>query len=254
MYRNPEETAKELRASERMSDKRSKYGTGSAKAQAKRALGQIDPSLKRSKAPAVEQSPLDDINEYRIAMLENRQTMVDAVEQTFSEETEEPSVLVYEDGNSGFDEDDPSLKVSGSLPEFIKQFEGFHEEAYWDQKQWSIGFGTKASGKGATITKEQAEAELAKNVQKAKSAVLKVKEKYGYDWANNQVDALTSFAYNLGTGKLETLTDKGTRGDEEISEMLLEYNKAGGKKLPGLVKRRQAEARLFTQGYGEDDQ
>lgn len=85
MYRNPEETAKELRASERMSDKRSKYGAGSAKAQAKRALGQIDPSLKRSKAPAVEQSPLDDINEYRIAMLENRQTMVDAVEDVLAE-------------------------------------------------------------------------------------------------------------------------------------------------------------------------
>jgi GH24 family phage-related lysozyme (muramidase) len=36
--------------------------------------------------------------------------------------------------------------------------------------------------------------------------------------------------------------------------MMLEYNMAGGKRLPGLVKRRQAEARLFTQGYEGDDQ
>ena len=45
------------------------------------------------------------------------------------------------------------------------------------------------------------------------------------------------------------LTDDGTRGDEIISQKILEYNTSDGKVLGGLTKRRQAEAKLFTQGY-----
>jgi len=151
--------------------------------------------------------------------------------------------------DASYDSDDPDIKVAGSLAGFVKQFEGYEPKAYWDEKQWSIGYGTKASGKDATITEAEAEEELLKNLSVAKGAVERIAEKYSYDWSANQVDALSSFAYNLGSGALEQLTDKGLRGDEEISQMILEYNKAGGKTLPGLVKRRQAEAKLFTQGY-----
>ena len=71
-------------------------------------------------------------------------------------------------------------------------------------------------------------------------------DRYGYDWDSDQITALTSFTYNLGAGNLEKLLEGGSRGDEEISNMILEYNKAGGKVLPGLVKRRKAEAALFS--------
>ena len=79
--------------------------------------------------------------------------------------------------------------------------------------------------------------------------VLKMKKDSGYDWSKNQVDALTSFTHNLGAGNLKKLTENGTRGDEEISDMLLEYKYAGGKVREGLIKRREAELKLFNEGY-----
>lgn len=53
-----------------------------------------------------------------------------------------------------------------------------------------------------------------------------------------------SFAYNIGS--IDQLTAKGTRSLEEISKKMLLYNKAAGKQLPGLVKRRKAEQELFN--------
>jgi lysozyme len=252
MYRNPQETAEAVRASQRMAGKRSKYAPGSGKQQVKGALGRLDATttslVRKPKAGSTSQSPLDDLNEYRIAMMENRESMVDAVKTRLSNgsDAEVPS--------TDYDTEDPSILSAGDPLTLLKSFEGFREKAYWDNNQWSIGFGTKASGEGDTITKAEAEAEVRSSFSKARSAVLKAKEKYGYGWADHQVDALALFTYNLGPGKLKKLTEEGTRGDEEISEMMLEYNRAGGKKLPGLVKRRQAEARLFTQGYEGDDQ
>jgi GH24 family phage-related lysozyme (muramidase) len=252
MYRNPQETAEAVRASQRMAGKRSKYAPGSGKQQVKKALGSLEATTKnlvrRPNAGSTSQSPLDDLNEYRIAMMENRDSMADVVKTRLSNgsDAEVPS--------TDYDTEDPSILSAGDPLTLLKSFEGFREKAYWDNNQWSIGFGTKASGKDAKITKAEAEAAARSSFNKARAAVLKAKEKYGYDWADHQVDALSLFTYNLGPGKLKTLTEEGTRGDEEISEMMLEYNMADGKRLPGLVKRRQAEARLFTQGYEGDDQ
>ena len=60
----------------------------------------------------------------------------------------------------------------------------------------------------------------------------------------NQIDALTSFNYN--TGAVGTLLKGGARSPEEIAKAMLLYNKAGGKTLPGLQKRRAVEAQLFA--------
>ena len=76
-----------------------------------------------------------------------------------------------------------------------------------------------------------------------------MKDKAGYDWDENKVDALTSFTYNAGKGNLKKLTKNGTRSNEEIAAMLPEYKKAGGKVLDGLIKRRAAELKLFNEGY-----
>ena len=48
---------------------------------------------------------------------------------------------------------------------------------------------------------------------------------------------------------MRKLTDNGTRGDEEIADMLPEYKYAGGKVRDGLIKRREAELKLFNEGY-----
>lgn len=155
----------------------------------------------------------------------------------------------YLDSVDGPPLEDPDINMSGDLASLVIQFEGFEPKAYWDVRQWSIGHGTKASGEGATITPEQAKAELAKELASARREVLDHAKKHGYDWSSNQIDALTSFTYNAGGKNLRLLTDNGRRGDETISEKILEYNKSDGKVLDGLTKRRQVEARLFTQGY-----
>jgi GH24 family phage-related lysozyme (muramidase) len=136
-----------------------------------------------------------------------------------------------------------------SATDFIMSFENKPQEsytAYWDEKQWSIGFGTKAKSKNEVITYEEALSRVNESVEKARTDVLDVAEKYGYNWNEDQITALTSFTFNLGRSNLVKLTDNGTRGDEEISNMILEYNKAGGKVLDGLTKRRQAESNLFS--------
>ena len=64
----------------------------------------------------------------------------------------------------------------------------------------------------------------------------------------NQFDALVSFTYNLGAGALgsSTLLGKLNRGDfEGAADEFPKWNKAGGKVLNGLVKRRAAERSLF---------
>ena len=50
-------------------------------------------------------------------------------------------------------------------------------------------------------------------------------------------------------GNLNQLTENGKRDKETIAKKILEYNKAGGKVLPGLVNRRKAEYNLFVEGY-----
>tara|TARA_R110000823_G_scaffold198265_1_gene329538 strand:- start:913 stop:1683 length:771 start_codon:yes stop_codon:yes gene_type:complete len=152
-------------------------------------------------------------------------------------------------GDSTIPLDDPDLNTEGNIANIVKGFEGFKTKAYWDGDHWSIGYGTRAKDGDATITAEQAEVELNRSLSSAKASVIKHQKANGYDWSPNQVDALTSFTFNLGAGGLRNLTKKGTRGNETISEMILEYNTAGGNVLRGLTKRRKAEAKLFTQGY-----
>ena len=145
--------------------------------------------------------------------------------------------------------EDPDIKTSGDLESFVAGFEKFSATPYDDFKQTSIGYGSKSTSKNQTVTKEEAKKLLKRDLANAHKVVLKMKKDSGYDWNNNQVDALTSFTHNLGAGNLKKLTENGTRGDEEISDMLLEYKYAGGKVREGLIKRREAELKLFNEGY-----
>jgi len=85
MYRNPQETAESLRASQRMAGKRSKYATVGGKKQAKKALGRVGSTLvNKPSTGGTQQSPLDGINEYRIAMMKNREDMSGRADTLFS--------------------------------------------------------------------------------------------------------------------------------------------------------------------------
>jgi GH24 family phage-related lysozyme (muramidase) len=132
----------------------------------------------------------------------------------------------------------------GDLINMVKQFEGFNEQAYGDYSQMSIGYGTKATQGETSITEQEAEQRLVSELKSHEDRVVKIAKKYGYKFTKNQISALTSFDYN--TGSIAMLTANGTRSIDEISNMLLAYNKAGGEVLGGLVKRRQKEQDLFN--------
>ena len=65
----------------------------------------------------------------------------------------------------------------------------------------------------------------------------------------NELDALTSWTYNLGVGNLKssTLLKKLNAGNKsEVPAEMIRWNKANGKVLAGLTKRREAEAELWA--------
>lgn len=142
----------------------------------------------------------------------------------------------------------PNNNNNTSLIDFIIGEEGFREKAYWDVKQYTIGYGTKAKSANETITKEEALKRLNEELEVARKAVSDLEKGYAEPFTTGQKNALISFTYNAGQGNLKKLTDNGTRGIEEIGDMILEYVYADGKKLPGLVKRRKREYELFNEG------
>lgn len=136
------------------------------------------------------------------------------------------------------------------LVSLVKQFEGFNPNAYGDYKQTSIGYGTRAKAGEKSISKEEAERRLANELALSRQRVAALNEKAGYNFTPHEIDALTSFDYN--TGRLSQLTENGKRDRVTIAAKMLEYTKAGGKSLPGLVKRRQAEQQVFLKGYSSN--
>ncbi|MDE7422316.1 MAG: glycoside hydrolase family protein [Lachnospiraceae bacterium] len=126
----------------------------------------------------------------------------------------------------------------------IKEFEGCQLTAYkCPADVWTIGYGH--TGKdvvaGLKITKEKAEKLLKTDLATFEKKVDKYQEKY--NWNQNEFDALVSFAYNVGN--IDQLTKNGSRTKEQIAESMLLYNKAAGKELAGLTRRRKAEQELF---------
>jgi GH24 family phage-related lysozyme (muramidase) len=129
----------------------------------------------------------------------------------------------------------------------IKDFEGLRLNSYRDAVGvWTIGYGhTRTAGPGQRITNEQAIALLRQDVatfEKAVTSAVRV------PITNNQFAALVSFAYNVGSGALNssTLLRRLNAGDSNgaVNEFL-RWNRAGGQVLAGLTRRRVAERDLF---------
>ena len=140
-------------------------------------------------------------------------------------------------------------KISRWLIDFVKEKEGFRGDAYQDAVGvWTIGYGsTKGVKDGDKISKENAEKLLEEELKDFQRYVEKYSNRAGYYWNDNQVDALTSFIFNLGKGRLNQLTQDGTRDNEEIAAKMLLYRKAGGRVLRGLEIRRQEESARFCE-------
>lgn len=141
-----------------------------------------------------------------------------------------------------------TLKTGQAGINLIKQFEGCRLKAYkCPAGVWTIGYGhTSGVKEGQVITQAQADAFLISDMEKFEKNINKFYEKY--KWNQNEFDALVSFAFNIGS--IDQLTANGTRSRAVIAEKIINYNKANGKILPGLVRRRQAERKLFLSESG----
>jgi GH24 family phage-related lysozyme (muramidase) len=128
----------------------------------------------------------------------------------------------------------------------IKRFENFNPVANWDVRQNTNGFGTQALNANEEITMEVAQERLMAIITRDTNSIKSFDEEHGYNFTENEVVGLVSFMFNLGPGSLNQVTANGTRSKEETAAKMLEYVNAGGRRLRGLVKRRQDEYDIFT--------
>lgn len=142
-----------------------------------------------------------------------------------------------------------NFKYSALGLEITKAFEGCRLTAYQDQVDvWTIGYGHTAGGhvrKGDRCTQEQAEAWLVEDVQ---SCVDAINREAGVTLTQGQFDALVDFAFNLGIGALlrSTLWRKLNACDiAGAAEEFHKWDMAGGKHVPGLLRRRLSEKDRF---------
>ena len=141
------------------------------------------------------------------------------------------------------------MKLSDNGAKLIAEFEGFRSCPYRDAVGvWTIGYGsTRGVGPNTKcITRSQALDRMKREVD----------ERYGkavndlkLPLNQNQFDALTSFVYNVGPGGVGSNTGVGRalrqRHWNQAANELLKWDKAGGRTLPGLTRRRKAERELF---------
>lgn len=143
--------------------------------------------------------------------------------------------------------------------QLVRRWEGCRLEAYPDPgtggAPWTIGWGATGPGivQGVVWTQAKADERLSRDVERFMAgvrALVKVR------LSDNQLGALTSFAYNVGLGALRgsTLLRKLNAGDfKGASDEFLKWNKAGGRVLTGLTARRRDERETFLSQPEPDD-
>lgn len=171
--------------------------------------------------------------------------------------------VAEDDGKSDVSE----LNVSDKGVEFIKSFEGFEPELYNDAAgHATIGYGhllhkgniTDADKKKYPngISKEDATTLLKSDIEDvAESAI---DSQVTVELTQSEFDATAAFIFNVGGGNFKSSTLKkkinsGKATSAEITKEFNKWNKAGGKVLNGLTKRRKAEAKIYTTGVYDNN-
>ena len=131
----------------------------------------------------------------------------------------------------------------------IKHFEGCELNAYkCPAGVWTIGYGhIKGVSEGMSITQEQAEQMLLDELKEYENYI---NELVTVNLSQNQFDALVSWVYNLGPANLQSSTFLKVLNSGDYSGVpaqIERWNKAGGKVLEGLIRRREAESALFCE-------
>ena len=142
------------------------------------------------------------------------------------------------------------MKTSDKGIEQIKSFEGFRSMPYQDVVgKWTVGYGHlmipgDGTVVGSPITMGQSTELLRKDLHTAEQAV----NSCGVELEQNEFDALVSFTYNLGVGAFQrsTLLKLLKTGNKlSASGEFPKWSMAGGKEVPGILRRRHAEQDCF---------
>jgi len=144
------------------------------------------------------------------------------------------------------------MRMSAAGLAVVKEFEGLRLKAYkCPAAVWTVGYGhTSAAGNpivtpDLVISNDEAEQILERDMVQYEDGVRKFVK---VELTQNQFDALVDFAYNAGVGALQksTLLKKVNAGKfDEVPAEFMKWTKGGGKELPGLVRRRRAEVKLW---------
>lgn len=156
------------------------------------------------------------------------------------------------------------MKVSKDALEGIKKDEGVRLRPYrCPALLWTVGVGhvidpnhirvklderkglAIPDGWDRTLTMDEVNDILAKDLATFERGVLRLCPE---GLTQGRFDALVSFSFNVGLGNLQrsTIRMKHNRGEfEGAAESFMQWTKAGGKELPGLVKRRKHERELY---------
>jgi len=128
----------------------------------------------------------------------------------------------------------------------VKGFEGFAQKSSWDYAQHTNGFGTKALYPGEEITLDEANRRFLAEIEEARRFV----DTHAQGWDEGTKAALTSLTFNAGTRWASSGLGDAVRNFDidAVRSRFLEYTKAGGEVLPGLVKRRLAEVTWIGDG------
>lgn len=145
------------------------------------------------------------------------------------------------------------MKINELGVNLVKEHEGCCLKAYPDPATngdpWTIGYGATGKGikPGVEWTQAQADKRLLSDLNEAASQINKV---LTVELTDNQFSALVSLVFNIGIGNFEKSTmlkllNVG-RGTNAAAMEFPKWDKAAGKEMPGLLKRRLAEQKLFN--------
>lgn len=144
--------------------------------------------------------------------------------------------------------------VSENAVKFIKDWEGFQSKAYWDNAQYSIGYGTKTEHATDTITETEADVALRKELKEIDAKVNQFAAAYNRNFSQSQHDALVSFSYNVGWGwmsqanyRITKAVINGATGNDFLQAMCL-WSNVDSLPVAGLVSRRMDEAEMYLNG------
>ena len=139
------------------------------------------------------------------------------------------------------------MKISQEGLSLIKRFEGCRLESYkCSANVLTIGYGHTSGVKETdTITQDEADKLLQEDVEQFEKYV---DDNVTVELGQSQFDALVAWTFNLGPGNLRESTLLKVLNNQDYTSVPREikrWNKAGGKTLDGLIRRREAESLLF---------